>query len=126
MRRRRPLLNALLTTVLVASAVLAPAAASPASAAAATNTDYCGGECSDILPPGENGDADLLRILASQALSIKPPHSSDQLAPYANLTYDYTGLTGAEINTFFNNGAYGVPAADVDSTTSGQVGHRRG
>ncbi|HUR09666.1 MAG TPA: hypothetical protein VM347_44510, partial [Nonomuraea sp.] len=34
----------------------------PAQAALAPN-DYCGGQCSDILPPGENGNASLADIL---------------------------------------------------------------
>ncbi|GIE99320.1 penicillin acylase family protein [Paractinoplanes rishiriensis] len=118
MRRRRSLLSALLaSTTLAAAAVLAPGAALPAAAAFAAN-DYCLGECSDILPPGENGDADLLQILASQAFGSKPPHSDDQLAPYANLVYNYTGLTGDQINNFFNDSSYGVAAADVESTKS--------
>jgi acyl-homoserine lactone acylase PvdQ len=117
MRRRRPPLRVLLTTLLVTAATLAPVGAEPASAAYAAN-DYCLGECSDILPPGENGDADLVQILASQAFGTKPPHSDDQLAPYAALVQGYTGLTGDQINTFFNDGSYGVAAADVESTVS--------
>ena len=84
MRRRRSLLNALLTTALVTTAALSPIASpTPAAAAFATN-DYCLGECSDILPPGENGDADLAAILAHQAFGTRPAHASDQLAPSAD------------------------------------------
>jgi hypothetical protein len=35
-------------------------------AAAAVADDYCGGRCSDILPPGENGDATLAQIHKTQ------------------------------------------------------------
>jgi acyl-homoserine lactone acylase PvdQ len=119
MRRRRPALNSLLTVALVTTAALTPIAAAPTPAAAAYATnDYCLGECSDILPPGQNGDADLAAILAHQAFGTRPAHSSDQLAPYANLVYNYTGLTGDQINTFFNDSSYGVAAADVESTVS--------
>ena len=115
--RRRFVLSSFLTVSLVATAILNPLLSSPAVASYATN-DYCLGECSDILPPGENGDADLVQIIANQAFGTMPPHSDDQLARYGNLVYNYTGLTGQQINTFFNDSAYGVPANDVESTYS--------
>jgi hypothetical protein len=109
--RRRLILSTVLTAALVTSTVLNPLISTPAAASYATN-DYCLGECSDILPPGENGDADLVQILAHQAFGTMPPHSDDQLSSYANLTYNYTGLTGQQINTFFNDSPYGVPSND--------------
>jgi acyl-homoserine lactone acylase PvdQ len=115
--RRRLILSTVLTAALVTSTVLNPLISTPAAASYATN-DYCLGECSDILPPGENGDADLVQILAHQAFGTMPPHSDDQLSSYANLTYNYTGLTGQQINTFFNDSSYGVPSTDVESTYS--------
>ncbi|GAA2609724.1 penicillin acylase family protein [Paractinoplanes durhamensis] len=117
MRRRSPVLNSLVIAAVVASAAFTPITASPAQAAYAVN-DYCLGECSDILPPGQNGDADLVQVLANQAFGTQPPHADDQLAKYGNLTYNYTGLTGDQINTFFNDSSYGVAAADVESTKS--------
>lgn len=112
MRRRTSLV---MTAVLLTSILATPAA--PAQAAYMAD-DYCLGECSDILPPGQNGDADLVQILASQAFGVKPPHSDDQLGPYAALAHSYTGLTGGQINSFFNDSSYGVPAAQVASTVS--------
>ncbi|MFG1992812.1 penicillin acylase family protein [Actinoplanes sp. NPDC048988] len=112
MRRR---LSALAASVLMATLLVQTD--SPAQAAPVDNTDYCLGECSDILPPGQNGDADLLQILASQAFGTKPPHSDDQLGPYDGLVHSYTGLSGQQINTFFNDSSYGVLAADVATTT---------
>ncbi len=115
MRRRFLQLSTLLTAVLVTSVAVGPP--SPARAAFATN-DYCLGECSDILPPGQNGNATLVDILASQALGTKPAHSDDQLAPYANLATSYTGLTPQQISSFFNDSSYGVASTDVASTVS--------
>ncbi|MGK5682096.1 penicillin acylase family protein [Actinoplanes sp. URMC 104] len=117
MRRRTclVLIGLLLTPVLARPAGAAPAAE---AAKAYAPDDYCLGECSDILPPGQNGDADLLQILASQAFGLKPPHSDDQLAPYAALAHSYTGLTPQQINAFFNDSSYGVAARDVASTVS--------
>src|SRR4051812_17855693 len=109
MRRRFLQLSTLLTAVLVTSVTVGPLGATPARAAFAGN-DYCLGECSDILPPGENGNATLAEVLASKALGTKPAHSDDQLAPYANLASSYTGLTPQQISSFFNDSSYGVAA----------------
>ena len=49
--------------------------------AADATTDYCQGQCADILPPGENGNATLAEILANQAFGTRPAHSDDQLDP---------------------------------------------
>ncbi|GIE81902.1 penicillin acylase [Actinoplanes philippinensis] len=112
MRRR---LSLSFAALLLIPAALAATSPRPAAAAYATN-DYCLGECSDILPPGQNGDADLAAILAHQVFGTLPANSGNQLAPYANLTHSYTGLTPGQINTFFNDASYGVAAADVAST----------
>ncbi|MFG1603233.1 penicillin acylase family protein [Actinoplanes sp. NPDC049265] len=106
-----------LLVLLLASAGLVPIQAQPAEAAFSAD-DYCLGECSDILPPGENGDADLVQILANQAFGTQPPHADDQLTPYADLGYRYTGLTGDQINAFFNDSSFGVAAADVERSYS--------
>ncbi|GAB7107312.1 penicillin acylase family protein [Streptomyces phaeofaciens JCM 4814] len=89
--------------------------ASAAEQAAAAN-DYCGGQCSDILPPGENGNATLAQILLNQAFGTQPEHAEDQLGPYANLAKGYPTLTNATINTFFNDASFGVTSDQVAST----------
>ncbi|WP_085067147.1 penicillin acylase family protein [Catenuloplanes japonicus] len=109
--RRRLVIPAVLTLLLLP-------VPQPAAAAVVAATDYCAGECSDVLPPGQNGDADLLQILSHQAFGTMPPHSADQLAKYANLAYSYTGLTGQQINTFFNDASYGVSAGQAERTYS--------
>src|SRR3954453_23452016 len=108
MRRRFTHLSTVLTVSLLLTVAADPLVSATAAAAAVAANDYCLGECSDILPPGENGDADLVQILAHQAFGTMPPHSGDQLDRYARLTAGYTGLTPQQINTFFNDSAYGV------------------
>ncbi|MDN0195990.1 penicillin acylase family protein [Streptomyces sp. S.PNR 29] len=95
-----------------------PAVAAEPSAAEATAAanDHCGGRCSDILPPGQNGNATLAQILLNQAFGTQPEHADDQLGPYANLATGYSGLTDEKINTFFNDASFGVPADQVAST----------
>ncbi|GGZ92855.1 penicillin acylase family protein [Streptomyces echinoruber] len=89
---------------------------SAAAAEDATANDYCGGQCSDILPPGENGNATLAQILLNQGFGTQPAHAEDQLGPYAGLATGYTGLTDDRINTFFNDASFGVPADQIAST----------
>ncbi|MFI5821668.1 penicillin acylase family protein [Streptomyces rishiriensis] len=92
-------------------------AAAAAEATTASN-DYCGGQCSDILPPGENGNATLAQVLLNQAFGTQPDHAEDQLGPYANLAKGYPTLTNATVNTFFNDASFGVPSDQVASTLS--------
>ncbi|MER6277571.1 penicillin acylase family protein [Streptomyces sp900105245] len=99
------------------AALLSPLGQAPAAAAgAAAAPDYCGGRCSDILPPGENGNATLAQILLNQAFGTQPAHAEDQLGPYAGLATGYPALTDAKINTFFDDASFGVPADQVAST----------
>ncbi|MFE0544360.1 penicillin acylase family protein [Streptomyces sp. NPDC058891] len=91
----------------------AAAADSAAAADTAAAADHCGGQCSDILPPGENGNATLAQILLNQAFGIQPGHAEDQLGPYANLATGRSTLTDAKINSFFNDASFGVPSDQV-------------
>ncbi|MFF3332108.1 penicillin acylase family protein [Streptomyces sp. NPDC002888] len=102
--------------VLIAGLLSPLSQAAVAAEPTATANDYCGGQCSDILPPGQNGNATLAQILLNQAFGTQPDHAEDQLGPYANLAKGYTTLTNATINTFFNDASFGVPSDQVAST----------
>ncbi len=80
--------------------------------------DYCLGQCDDILPPGENGNATLVDILGNKSIGTRPAHSADQLDKYANLLYSYAGLSDSQIGAFYDNSSFGVPAGQVESTES--------
>jgi acyl-homoserine lactone acylase PvdQ len=109
---------ATLTALAIATAGLAAAApavvAAPQAAAAA---DYCLGQCGDILPPGENGNATLADILAHKVFGTRPAHASDQLGKYDSLAAGYGALTTDKIGQFFNDSSFGVPPDQVESTT---------
>ncbi|OIV35926.1 penicillin acylase [Mangrovactinospora gilvigrisea] len=109
-------------TALVLAAAGAPAATATGPAAADTAADQCGGQCGDILPPGENGNATLADILANRALGTHPAHTDDQLPTYAELADDYRSLTDSTINRYFNDSSFGVPAGQVESSTTMQAG----
>ncbi|MFF4212334.1 penicillin acylase family protein [Streptomyces sp. NPDC001796] len=119
-RRTTKFLKAASICVLIAG-LLSPTAAAtaqtaPGTAEAAASNDYCGGRCSDILPPGENGNATLAQILLNQVFGTQPDHAEDQLGPYANLATGYSTLTDAKIDNFFNDASFGVPSDQVAST----------
>lgn len=132
-RRFQEFLKAASVCVLVAGLLvpLSPAvAAAPHSAGAAPVTpagesataevtaaeDHCGGRCSEILPPGQNGNATLAQILLHQVFGTRPDHAGNRLGPYANLATGYPALTDAKINDFFDDASFGVPAGQVAST----------
>ena len=92
------------------------AVTAPAAEAAAAPNDYCGGQCSDILPPGENGNATLADILAHKVLGTRPAHAADQLGKYSSLAGGYQTLTTGAINQYFNDSSFGVAADQVAST----------
>ncbi|WP_330299786.1 penicillin acylase family protein [Streptomyces sp. NBC_00503] len=122
MRRPTTRMRTAVATALIAlgAALLTP----PAAAAGADSpvplpiADYCGQQCADILPPGQSGNATLAQILAHKAFGTLPAHTSDQLARYDSLVAGYPGLTDAKVNDFFNDASFGVPADQVESTTS--------
>ncbi|MGF1427639.1 penicillin acylase family protein [Kitasatospora sp. LaBMicrA B282] len=124
-RSRRFTAPAAALAALLAGALLAAspgAATTPASAAVhalpAAAPDYCAGQCNDILPPGENGNATLADILANKVFGTRPAHTEDQLGPYASLADSYPGLTDAQLNSFFDDASFGVPADQVESSIS--------
>jgi acyl-homoserine lactone acylase PvdQ len=108
------LIAGLLSPLSPAAAVQTAGAATGSADAAAG--DHCGGQCADILPPGQNGNATLAQILLNQAFGTQPAHAGDQLGPYARLATGYPALTNDTISTFFNDASFGVPADQVAST----------
>jgi acyl-homoserine lactone acylase PvdQ len=78
--------------------------------------DYCLSQCSDILPPGANGNATLVEILGFKALGTRPANFVDQIAPYANLANDYGNITNGKINNYFLDASLGFPSSAVNKT----------
>src|SRR6266508_4315549 len=119
-RVTRGSVTASLAAVVLAALSLSAPLSSPAAAAVLAANDFCLGECNDILPPGENGNATLADILAHQALGTRPAHSGDQLGRYANLVYNYAGLTDAQIDRLLQQGPRGAQLFDdVQSYVAG-------
>ncbi|GAB2948315.1 penicillin acylase family protein [Streptomyces pseudoechinosporeus] len=80
-------------------------------------TDYCEGQCADILPPGTNGSATLAEILGNQLFGTQPPHADDQLGPYDALSSGYPSLTNDTLKNFYADASFGVPSDQVASVT---------
>ncbi|MCX5396101.1 penicillin acylase family protein [Streptomyces sp. NBC_00102] len=91
-----------------------PAGAAPAAVTAVT--DHCAGQCADILPPGENGNATLADILGNKLFGTHPSHSDDQLDRYTSLISGQSTLTDAKLTDFFDDASFGVPSGQVEST----------
>src|SRR5256714_671625 len=107
----RRVTSVVVAAVLAAGMVLAlPGTAS----AVGPGTDYCQGQCNDILPPGENGNATLADILAHKVFGTRPAHAADQLDRYANLLNGYLGLTEGQLGQFYNDSPYGVPLTQIE------------
>lgn len=115
-RGPRPRAVVALSVALTTGAVLG-LAESPASASSAAPPDYCAGQCRDVLPPGENGNATLVDIIGNRLLGTRPPHTDDQLGRYDQLLYHYGGLTDDQLARFFGDASFGVPAEAVESVT---------
>lgn len=108
------------TAVAVSVALLAPPASAlaPVRTAAFSLDDSCLGQCSDILPPGQNGSATLVEILANQISGAQPRHADDQRDRYANLALGYPGLTDETLSSFFNDASYDVDPKQVESVVT--------
>lgn len=108
---------------LTATAALALAAGllAPQPGAAADEppqaTDYCEGQCADVLPPGANGNATLAEILSHRVFGTQPAHADDQLGPYDALSSGYQSLTDDKLTEFFNDASFGVRDGQVASVT---------
>ncbi|QFZ16597.1 penicillin acylase family protein [Saccharothrix syringae] len=115
---RRAARSLAVVCLLAAAAVTAPpvARAEPIRTTAFTPDDYCLGQCNDVLPPGQNGNATLTDILAHQVFGTRPAHAADQLGKYDALPSGYGGLTNEQLGAFFNDASFGVPADQVEST----------
>ncbi|MCQ4208980.1 penicillin acylase family protein [Streptomyces longispororuber] len=105
-----------------AALVLTAGLLSPLSTAAAADepvpaTDYCEGQCADILPPGANGSATLAEILGNKLFGTQPAHADDQIGPYDALSSGYPSLTDDTLTNFFNDSSFGVPDDQVGSVT---------
>ncbi|MBO1331904.1 penicillin acylase family protein [Streptomyces sp. VRA16 Mangrove soil] len=117
---RSPLRRLTAAAALVLTAgLVSPLTASTAGAAddPVPVTDYCEGQCADILPPGANGSATLAEILGNKLFGTQPAHADDQLGPYDALSSGYPTLTDDTLTNFFNDSSFGVPDAQVASVT---------
>jgi acyl-homoserine lactone acylase PvdQ len=109
--------GAVAVSTAVSLSVSAPAtAAAPRAGTPFAVTDYCSGQCNDILPPGENGNATLADILGNKLFGTRPAHTDDQLDTYGDLADGYQGLTNSTIDQYFNDSSFGVPANQVASS----------
>jgi acyl-homoserine lactone acylase PvdQ len=76
----------------------------------------------NLLPPGENGLANLAQVFAFRALGVLPPHFADQQPFYENLLYAAPTLADTEVPLYFKDATFGVPAGAEASTIEPRPG----
>src|SRR3954451_8355167 len=88
-----------------------------------------GGGFRNILPPGENGFANVAQLAAYEAScpptgntncpnASRPPHSSDQLGMYSDLVYAAPKLRAAETGKYYKDATFGVKSGDEERVYS--------
>jgi acyl-homoserine lactone acylase PvdQ len=105
-----------LTATLVALLALS-GAASAAPAPGAFREDDPGG-FHDILPPGTNGLVGGPALLAYETAGTRPAHNDDQLSMYADLVRATPGLKAEDLEKYYKDSSFGVPAGHVERTYS--------
>ncbi|CAA9532167.1 MAG: putative penicillin acylase, partial [uncultured Solirubrobacteraceae bacterium] len=101
-RRGLPALAAALALALPSAAGAAPPDPKPFRA------DDAGG-FRNIIPPGQNGHANAADVAAFGLTRTRPPNSSDQLKPYADLVFAAPGLKPAQLDELYKDASFGVP-----------------
>ena len=72
----------------------------------------------NVLPPGQDGHADVAQVAAFLATEARPPHAGDQLAPYTDLISASPTLDPARLEDFFKDATFGVEDGEVEHTYS--------
>ncbi|MFN2465026.1 MAG: penicillin acylase family protein, partial [Candidatus Dormibacteria bacterium] len=80
--------------------------------------DYGRGHVFGITPPGEDGLNTVADALASglSGGGVRRKHNNDTLPLYANLLYNYRGLTDAQIPQYFTDESFGVAPGKLERT----------
>jgi acyl-homoserine lactone acylase PvdQ len=109
----RAVLTALVATLLLAT---------PAAAAVQPYGANDAGGFRNVLPPGENGFANVLDFGGFTLGGTRPAHSVDQQPLYDGLLYASPSLTDADVPRFFKDATFGVPDGHVASSISPRPG----
>jgi acyl-homoserine lactone acylase PvdQ len=117
-RVQRHLVLVLLSALL---ALAVPVAGAAAAAPAPYGANDAGG-FRNVLPPGENGLANLPQLFAFRGTGALPPHFADQQPLYENLLYASPTLTDDQIPNYFKDATFGVPSGQVESTIEPRPG----
>ena len=72
----------------------------------------------NVLPPGQNGLANLTDLGAFEAGGARPAHNDDQLGMYRDLIYGYNGMQEADVPRYFKDATFGVRDGEAERTYS--------
>ena len=65
----------------------------------------------DVLPPGTNGLANALQLIAFETTGARPPHNDDQLAMYRDLMYASPSVRAGQLGRYYKDSRFGAEAA---------------
>lgn len=94
----------------------------PATAAVQPYGANDAGGFRNVLPPGENGFANVLDFGAFTLAGTRPAHSADQQPLYDGLLYASPTLTDADVPRFYKDATFGVPDGHVASSSAPRPG----
>ena len=114
----RFLAAALALAALAPSLVLAPGASAQVQPYGTNDNGYF----NNVLPPGQNGFDNALALAQYEANKTYPPHNNDQLQMYSNLTTAAPNIRESQLNDFYKDATFGVPAGEVAGSESPEPG----
>src|SRR5215210_6243755 len=78
----------------------------------------------NVLPPGQNGTANAVDLVANTLDGALPPHWADQQPLYEGLMYASAkpGFGMAEVKQYYKDASFGVRPTQVESVTSPRAG----
>ncbi|MGI8863326.1 MAG: penicillin acylase family protein [Solirubrobacteraceae bacterium] len=118
--RRRRLCGAVAATLMLAGAGAVCASSALAAVQPYGTNDFRGFR--NVLPPGTNGLVNLLQLAGFESAKSRPPHNSDQLAMYSNLTTAAPNIQPSQIGLFYKDATFGVQSGNVESVQTPEPG----
>jgi len=105
----------------VAAVVLFGTAASASASVQPYGANDAGG-FRNVLPPGENGFANVFDFATFTVGGTRPAHFDDQQPLYDGLLYASPTLTDEDVPKFFKDATFGVPDGEIESSVSPKRG----
>src|SRR5437764_5613666 len=97
--------------LLISACAALPEAAPAAPPAPVAHGAGDSGGFHDVLPPGTNGLANALQLIAFETTGARPPHNDDQLAMYRDLMDASPSVRAGQLGRYYKDSRFGAEAA---------------